>query len=156
MRSRSALIILVSFVALAMTPLNSAAQQQNFKYKDPGTSSLFAVLITGGGHFYSGESGKGLALLGGSIGSLVLGISLSEEASLTCWNYNCTVEENLTPLYLGAAVAAGLWIYGIADAGNAARRSNERNGIANLKMGVKPNLSDPLGSRPALSLSYRF
>jgi hypothetical protein len=37
---------------------------------------------------------------------------------------------NRTPLYVGAAVAAGSWIYGIVDARNGAARVNARNGVA--------------------------
>ena len=41
--------------------------------KDTGTATLISVLITGGGQIYTGETNRGLLLLGGGLGSVVVG-----------------------------------------------------------------------------------
>ena len=128
-----------------------------YKYKDPGTATLISVLITGGGQFYAGESGKGLFLMGGSLAAVLLGASASDAGTIECDWYDCyTTDENLTPFYLGVATAVGLWIYSVADAGSAARRSNERNGLASARFAIKPTIKDPFGTRPGATLSIRF
>jgi hypothetical protein len=93
-------------------------------YKDPGTATLFSVVLTGGGHFYSGESKKGAMLLGIGLGSFVVGAAAS---TASCDGYSCST--NTTPLVLGALAYMGTWVYGIMDAGDAARRHNASVGL---------------------------
>lgn len=93
-------------------------------YKDPGTATLIGVLVTGGGQFYSGETTKGATLLGIGLGSLVVGASAS---GVSCSGYSCS--SNTAPLLLGTLAYFGTWIYGIMDAGNAARRHNTSLGL---------------------------
>jgi hypothetical protein len=94
--------------------------------KDPTTATVVSLLVTGGGHIYAGETGKGLLLLTGSIGSVIAGMALSDPVgSVDCYDFDCTISEpNNTPLYVGVAASLGLWLYGLVDAGPAARRTN--------------------------------
>lgn len=85
--------------------------------KDPTIGLLLSILVTGGGHFYAGETTKGLILLGIGVGAYVAGAALSDS-------------DNLTPLYLGAVVSLGAWVYGIIDGMKAVERYNAANGFA--------------------------
>ncbi len=129
MRAISAVLIAWCVVA---APRNSDAQTQQgsataaVDYKDPGTSTLLGVLVTGGGQMYSGETSKGLTLLGIGAGSLIAGEVMSASSCLsTSLNSSC----NVAPLAIGSLVYVGTWIYGLMDAGDAARRHNTANGI---------------------------
>jgi hypothetical protein len=121
---------LVFSLAAALLLVSQTAQgQQNnsaamLGYKDPGTSTLIGVLITGGGQFYSGETTKGATLLGIGLGSLVIGAAAS---GVSCSEYSCST--NTAPLLLGYAGYLGTWLYGLMDAGDAARRHNAALGL---------------------------
>jgi hypothetical protein len=107
---------------------------------NPRTATRRAMLFPGGGHFYTGESGRGAALLGVAAGSVLAGVLLSSSGG-TCTpqapgdgcEYDPDTHEyrsgdaNRTPLYLGLAAAAGAWVYGILDASNSAARRNGRS-----------------------------
>ncbi|CAN5849073.1 hypothetical protein BH23GEM7_BH23GEM7_08260 [soil metagenome] len=109
----------------------------------PGTATCRACLFPGGGHFYTGENTRGAALLGVAAGSLIAGALLSSSGGScepTAPGDGCEYDPNTheyrsgssnrTPLYVGAAVAAGSWIYGILDARNSATRMSTRNGVS--------------------------
>lgn len=109
----------------------------------PATAFCYACLLPGGGHFYTGETARGAAHLGIAAGSLAAGALLSSRGGTctpTAPGDGCEYDHethqyrrgssNRTPLYVGAAVAAGSWIYGIVDARNSAARMNARNGVA--------------------------
>jgi hypothetical protein len=107
------------------TPVyQTQAGQMLVGYKDPGTATLFSVLLTGGGHFYSGDSKKGAVLLGIGLGSLIAGAAAT---SASCDAYSCST--STAPIVVGSLVYLGTWIYGIADAGSAARRHNAAVGL---------------------------
>ncbi len=93
-------------------------------YKDPGTATLFSVLLTGGGHFYAGDTKKGAVLLGVGVGSL---IAAAAATGASCNGYSCS--SSTAPLLLGSLAYLGTWVYGIADSGNAARRHNAAVGL---------------------------
>ena len=147
--------LLVTLLA-AMTSSVCLAQVQPhpMPYKDPGTATLISVLITGGGHIYAGETGKGAALLGIGIGAPIIGlVASSSTVSASCDFYSCSDDTNYTPLLIGFAAGLGAWIYGIADSGKAAHRMNAKQGLSmtvrpepmmvhgNLKAGLKLQLS---------------
>lgn len=144
MNMKTALVV----ITLLLANVNTSSAQRELTvndlavYKSPGTATLISVLITGGGHMYAGETGKGLGLLLGSAGAIGIGAALSTSET-SCYGYVCTTETNLGPLYIGSALAFGLWIYGVADAGEAARRSNVANGITDrFNLSVQPQVLD--------------
>lgn len=153
MRLSLALAFLVSASAVsAQTSPQTTYQPPPPGYKDPGTATLFGVLITGGGHFYSGETGKGLALLGIGTGAYVVG-AVATASSCNSYGDSC---DNVAPLLLGAGVALGTWIYGIVDADDAARRTNAENGY-DVPMALAPTaLRTDDGTRPGLAMRVRF
>ena len=149
MRLTLALVLLVAASA-ASAQTEPARQPPPAGYKDPGTATLFGVLVTGGGHFYSGETGKGLALLGIGTGAYLAGALVTASS---CDNSSGC--DNVAPLLAGAGVALGTWIYGIIDADDAARRTNAERGFEVAAVGPTA-IASPDGARPGLALSVRF
>jgi hypothetical protein len=140
-------------VAIATVSLSSSAFAQQGAgapygagYKDPGTATLFSVLLTGGGHFYSGETRKGATLLGVGLGSFIAGAAMS--GGVSCSDYSCS--NNTTPLVVGSLVYLGTWIYGIVDSGNAARRQNAIHGFNTV--GLSPTVKPLNNGRSGIGL----
>jgi hypothetical protein len=126
-------------------------QAEVVQFAEPAASLLIdaerarrrAMFFPGGGHFYTGETTRGALLLGGAAGSVLAGALLSSgsearsstapgddcEYDHTTHQYRCG-SSSLAPLYVGAAVAAGLWAFGIFDAPRSALRMSERDGVA--------------------------
>jgi len=82
---------------------------------------------------YSGETVKGGLLLVGAIGGLAVAANelpaLAEDVPDR--GYYTT---HGTRFGVGLGVAGVLWLYGIVDAPGAARRANQRNGLASLEV----------------------
>jgi hypothetical protein len=101
--------------------------------KDPSMATLYSFFVPGTGHMYAGERGKGAGLLALSVTGVVLAAnSLSCAADSDC-------ESTTGKMTLGAAgmlAFFGSWIYGIMDSSDAARRYNNRYGLA--AAGVQP------------------
>jgi hypothetical protein len=130
-------------------------------YKDPRTATLFGVLITGGGQMYAGRTGKGLALLGLGVGSVIAGAAMSSVATCSIvteadptggvprTSSSCN-DGSLGPLYAGLGVAIGSWLYGAVTAGNDARAAN-----ATLSARATPMLRTG-AHRVGLGLAYSY
>jgi hypothetical protein len=93
----------------------------HIEYKDAATGTLFALFLTGGGHFYAGEPRRGALLLGGSVASVIAGAALSQFDD-DCW----PCKRDVRPFQIGIATSVGLWLYGVFDAHRAADRENDR------------------------------
>jgi hypothetical protein len=113
------------------------------EYKNGATATLFGLLVTGGGHFYAGEAGRGAAILGGAIASVVAGVALSTPGG--CSGYSCQ-EADTQPLAIGYSAALGLWLYGVIDAHRAADRTNLAR---NSSYSHRPSLEPLVGSVPS-------
>ena len=115
--------------------------------KDPAMATMLSFFLTGTGHMYSGERVKGGALLAlTAVGVGVAAKQLSCAASSTC-------ESTTGGMTLGAAGMVaffGSWLYGIMDAGDAARRFNSGHGLA---VGIEPVVTPGGGGRTRLGLS---
>lgn len=114
-------------------------------YKDPTMARLFSAVVPGGGQFYTGETTKGATILGlWAAGWILPGVFAYNEASDCSFDPysgdygNCDPDGIMAAAYLGYAVSLGSWIYGIVDAGNAAKRANTRLGIALGSVVVQP------------------
>jgi hypothetical protein len=154
--------IISIFVTIAFLGSSSLAQERTSAKspKDEGTGTIIAVLITGGGHFYAEETGTGLTLLlvgGGSfLGGALLGSAIPKKTDI---GFGITVEEyNTTFLWLGLAVYAGTWIYGIVDAPKAVRRYNQKYGLSYDQINFQPYVShnSTAGLQYGLRLSYNL
>src|SRR5689334_23319578 len=111
---------------MMLLPFAANAQQRDPSYRDPGTATIYSVVLPGGGQLYSGETTRGLILLGGSSAAIFAGSALSSPAKC---NYDNTFslsckEANNTPRTIGVLASLGIWGYGIYDAKKSAERMN--------------------------------
>jgi hypothetical protein len=130
------LMLALALVLATSTDLRAQLRPGDPGYKDPGMAILVEVLVTGGGHFYAGETKRGLALLGGSVGAIVAGAVATLATSDFCegeFGYGdsdpCDDQAediNWAPFAVGVVAALGIKVYGLVDAPAAARRSNTR------------------------------
>lgn len=141
---------------VAQQPVQPQQSVQSFP-KDPGTATLISVLITGGGQMYSGEVGRGLAMLGIGTGAIIVGAVASSGPSCNYdgFDASCT-DGNSAPLVVGALVAVGTWVYSIVDAGNSARRYNAARGIRTALQTMEPRVRVGSNGRTNLGLSLTF
>lgn len=107
-----------------LPPMDEGAENEkqiNESKKSPATGALLGALILGGGHFYAGEGGTGLALLAVGGGSVGVGYALS-----SCETDQLTTECNYTPLYIGLGINAVTWLVSVIDGTQAVHRYNRR------------------------------
>lgn len=110
--------------------------------KSVGTAAALGVVVPGGGEFYTGSTGKGVAVLVGSAGALAAGYFITSEEVLSV-SYSATDPGSCAPegspctfdvtrseevkttnnLVYGAAAAGALWLYGLIDGIRSARQS---------------------------------
>jgi hypothetical protein len=119
--------------------------------KDPSMATMLSFFLPGSGQVYAGDraKGAGLFVLAGTGFGLAVN-SLSCAASAEC-------ESSTGKLTLGAAGMVaffGSWIYGITDAGDAARRFNLRNRLA--ASGVRPLLAPGAREQTRVGLTVAF
>lgn len=130
-------------------------------YKDPNTARLLSIVITGGGQFYSGETMKGVTILGVGLGSVIAGSMLTAMNANDCvYDYYSGSTSGCTavvwPAYVGWGVALGAWIYGIMDADDSAARANARLGFAAGQTGVAPVLTVGRSGEAVVGLNVTF
>ncbi|GAB5533774.1 MAG: hypothetical protein Rubg2KO_00230 [Rubricoccaceae bacterium] len=117
---------------LFLAPLAAAAQPVASP-KSERTATTLSLVAPGGGQLYSGETVKGGLLLVGALGGLAVAANelpaLAEDVPDR--GYYTT---HGTRFGLGLGVAGVLWLYGIVDAPSAARRANQRNGLASVEL----------------------
>jgi len=102
----------------------SEQEQYRPSWKDPEIAKERAFWFAGAGHIYTGEYGRGAALmLGGVAGAAGLTAVLICESS-TAWDCEGTGPVGAVSAFL----FFGTWIYGMSDADDSAWRVNRRNG----------------------------
>lgn len=111
----------------------SATAQPTRSAKSPAVATALSVVIPGGGQIYAGEPAKGGLILVGSGVALATGIVVAKRDPYfgcpdPCWEFDTT------PILIGAGVAGAIWLYGVLDAPGAARRANQRNGLAAVEL----------------------
>ncbi|HEX2209800.1 MAG TPA: hypothetical protein VHG93_19120 [Longimicrobium sp.] len=150
------IIALVVFLCVTSAPIH--AQTPPPGYKDPGTSTLLSVVVPGGGQIYSGETNKGLLLLGGGLGGLMLGVAMSASSvGVSCDDdFDCRDDTNYAPMALGYLAYFGTWVYGIIDADDSAHRMNSRRGLAQVLPGGVAPLVATSGDGTRVGISLRF
>jgi TM2 domain-containing membrane protein YozV len=128
--------------------------------KDPATATLLGVVLPGAGQMYAGRTGKGLALLGLSVGAVVTGAQLSSGTACTVtvpnpgsnvYVTNCT-DGKRGPLHAGVGVAVASWLYGAITAAGDAR---DANAVETRHASATPVIERTYG-RTGLGLAYRF
>lgn len=118
-------------VASAATAPSRSSWQPSVVAKDPGTATLLSAIVPGAGQLYSGALNRGLVMLGGAYGSLIIGAVLSSGPQIDYveGGFPTVSDGTRVPFYLGALAATGIWIYGIVDAAPTARRMNAARGL---------------------------
>jgi hypothetical protein len=91
---------------------------------DPDAARRRALRFPGGGHFYTGETTRGAALLGGSISALAIGGLLSTGEERYDPDSHSMKGPSRVPLGLGIMAAGAFWYYGVRDAPNSAARAS--------------------------------
>lgn len=103
-------------------------------YKDPTTATLFSLLLTGGGQFYSGETGKGVVFLAGWITGTALVLGAAESCANDYYASDCSRQSGMAAA--GLAIGLGSWVVSLVDAHNAAHRHNRRTGAEPPRVGA--------------------
>ncbi|HTR79387.1 MAG TPA: hypothetical protein VMH39_14820, partial [Gemmatimonadaceae bacterium] len=109
----------------------------SFPPKDPALGTSLSMLIPGGGQFYAGKPGEGMALLLLGYGAPIVGVIQSQNeydgSSYSCdrgspfggQGYRCRGNYDAGPALVGIGVGLGAWIYSIATAGTDVARWNQ-------------------------------
>jgi hypothetical protein len=118
--------------------------------KDPAMATMLSFFLPGSGQLYSGEYVKGGGLLAlAAVGGAVATHALSCGSAADC-------EMSTGGRALGAAgmlAFFGSWIYGIVDAGDAARRFNDRTAMV---ASVRPIIETDTRGQTRLGASLRL
>lgn len=95
--------------------------------KDPRTATLMSLLAPGAGHMYVGDMVTGAALFAVGTGAVVVGFALSDQSrEVQCPDdpFDCALQRDYAPLFIGLGIYAATWVTGIATAAPAARKHN--------------------------------
>jgi|GEM_PF-3886622 len=113
--------------------------QVTYQYRDksPALAALFSVLLPGGGQYYNGEIGKGIAFTATSVGGYLGGFVFLVAA---------LVPEDGNDLFAGLGLACwvvsiGSHIWSIVDAPISANKINQKNRMLSWDLGDGMNLS---------------
>lgn len=122
--------------ARAYGPPRYAPRSRALVFKDPNVATSLSFLFPGGGQYYSGMSGKGLAITALAIGAPIIGYAdVNRHPSYDCGTsrfgaqYFCGGRRDYTPAAIGLGVGITAWLYGIATAGTDAQRWNLAHGV---------------------------
>lgn len=152
--------LLSLFCACMLVAAPAHAQQATppIGYKDPGTATLMSVVVPGGGQLYSGDTRKGLTLLGVGLGGLTIGTMMSfSSMGLSCGDTSCESEGSALPAVLGYVAYLGSWVYGIMDASDSAHRMNAQRGLARvIPVNVAPVVALDRSGGTQVGLTVRF
>lgn len=91
--------------------------------KNPVVARVIGI-VPGAGHMYAGETRRGLAYMGGTVGVFLLGTTLFVTECVVSFGARCE-EESITD-DVTVLATLGVWAWSIYDAGRAAHRTNAR------------------------------
>jgi hypothetical protein len=146
---RSAIVVDAPTVVTGRGPASADASDGDVVLvkKDPALATMLSFFLTGTGQMYSGEQAKGGVLLA----LTAAGVAMAAKQLSCATASDC--EATTGGMALGAAGAVaffGSWIYGIMDAGDAARRFNSVHGL--VAAGARPFVAPAGGGRTRLGL----
>ena len=152
--------MIAPLVALALAA-TAAPAQDTLSALRGGKSAMAARVIgivPGAGHVYAGETGRGLAFMGGVLGAFVIGSTILVAdcySSVLGRDDDCGSPGTVNVI---SAAVLGIWAWSIYDAGQAARRTNARRRLG-VSLLVAPARSvyahDGRGVRVGLSVATR-
>lgn len=113
----------------AVTP-PQAVQPYAGPLKDKGLAVLYSIIAPGAGHIYAGQTEMGAVLMVAYAASLIGGYALTDfETTCTSEGENLNISvscsTNMTPFYVGLALAGIVQVIGIIDAPSAVEKYNE-------------------------------
>ena len=117
--------------------------------KDPKLGTMLSFVFPGGGQYYAGANGKGLALTLIGIGAPIIGFANvnrdqtyygqgAPTSGYNCGVYNtspmygsggCRNRTDWAPAAIGLGVGITAWLYGMATAGTDVQHWNQAHGI---------------------------
>lgn len=120
--------------------------------KSPAAARVIGIL-PGAGHIYAGETGRGLAYMGGTVGVFLIGAAamLAE-----CYDDLLGTEQDCESSSTGdiaAAATLALWGWSIYDAGRAAHRTNAKRRLTRASLIVAPSRSGSPARRVSRGVS---
>lgn len=130
----------------ARPPARYATRSNGVIAKDPNLGTMLGFVFPGGGQYYAGKQGKGLAITLLAFGAPIIGYAAAD------WHHDdvvvtpggprsaCNVygpdgvssgchSRDWTAPAIGLAVGIGSWIYGIATAGTDVAHWNQAHGV---------------------------
>lgn len=146
---RAPLVIVLALLG-ALEARGQVAQPASPSGEKSATAARIIGIIPGAGHMYAGETGRGFAYMGGTLGILLVG---SLAVATDCVAEGIAGSECKPDPMLDVVTVAtlGLWAWSIYDAGNAAHRTNvkRQNRVSFI---VAPGQSSRQSSRHSLML----
>ena len=113
--------------------------------KDPYVGTMLSFVFPGGGQYYAGANGKGLAITLIGIGAPIIGFANVNrdrtyygQGGYNCSVYNtssmygsggCRNRTDWAPATIGLGVGITAWLYGIATAGTDVQHWNQAHGV---------------------------
>ena len=108
--------------------------------KDPNLGTMLSFIFPGGGQYYAGNEGKGLAITLLSIGAPIIGYANvrrddGQFGGSGCFNNpggfagSCRGRTDWTPAAIGLGVGITSWLYGVATAGTDVQHWNQKHGV---------------------------
>ena len=108
--------------------------------KDPNMGTMLSFIFPGGGQYYAGDEGKGLAITLLSIGAPIIGYANvhhedRQSGGSGCFNNpggfsgGCRERTDWTPAAIGLGVGITSWLYGVATAGTDVQHWNQKHGV---------------------------
>jgi len=117
--------------------------------KDPYVGTMLSLVFPGGGQYYAGANGKGLALTLLGIGAPIVGYASVHRqqdfygpggpppgyncgvyaTNPTPSGFNCRGRSDWTPAAIGLGVGITAWLYGMATAGTDVQHWNQAHGV---------------------------
>jgi hypothetical protein len=153
----SVAFLVVAGLCSASVPVSA---QQADDAKDPAIAQGFAWLCPGCGHFYTGDTTRGVAIATVSIGAIASGIAVQFTRTTTTACSLSTVPRcqptdgtSLTPILVGSAIGLAAYVYGLVDAGPSTRRMNARGDLGLGDFNVVPVLASD--GAMGVQLSFR-
>lgn len=121
------LALLLGFV-VASRASGQAVPSAPERYRNPAVAGVLSFAIPGAGQAYNGQWGKGLGVLGATVGFAALGGTVNDQARRDFEACKPTVSTPCEEKSGGDVfyfVAVGSWVYGILDAAFTADHLND-------------------------------
>ena len=117
-------VLLVSMISASSVTAQTNRFDRDTLSNEARTAAQWNAILPGAGHLYAGNPEQGAMLFAGVATPLVVGYFVADFESCSgdiCRDPN---EINHTPMYIGAGMAAAVYILGVMDVANEVERQN--------------------------------